>query len=171
MQYITKLASNGKLVGSLSILAIVVLSLYFGLAFRGIDTKTLLDTSFNFSSTHLYDVLGGYSAVQHTHYLAAEIIDFAVMIFVGFVEVLVIVRAFNLWRWGVRLYLLPVVATVLNGLKDVTIVALLLLLPRELYSLANATNALNMAKTIFVDASLSVVLMAAIILLVRRMRK
>lgn len=171
MKNLAKIANNTKLVTYLSILAIIALGSYFSLAFRGLDMKTLLDTTFNFSATHLHSVLSGYGATLRGHYLVAEMIDLVVMIFVCFVQSLIIFKAFHRMRWGKQLHLIPLIAAVLNGLKDIAMVAILTQFPKESVGLANVTNALNIAKTIFVDASFGLILVAVAILVVRRIRK
>lgn len=171
MNNLNKIANNGRLVAMLSVLAIVALGLYFSLAFQGIDLKTLLDTTFNFSPAQVHSVLDGYGATLRNRYLGAELIDFGTMIFVSWVQAVVVMRAFSPMRWGRKLFLVPLVAMALNSLKDIALVTVLLQFPNESTALASLANIINMAKTIFVDASLGLVLIAALVLFARGIRK
>lgn len=171
MKNLNKISDNGKLVATLSILAIMALGLYFSLAFKGIDLKTMLDTTFNFNPSQVHSVLGGYDVTLRGHYMIAEIIDFVTMIFVSLVQAIVVMRAFNTISWGGKLYIIPIAAMALNSLKVIAIITILLQFPNESIALANLANVVNMAKTIFVDGSLGLVLVSAIILLGRGIRK
>lgn len=164
---VNKLAKNGKLVIALTIVAVLYAIFYFGLAFRGLDTATLLDNHFLFSPDSMHQTLSTYGQAGRAHYMRVEFLDMLAII-ISLAQAAIIYFGFQTKHWAVKAAGVPLLAAALNMVKDVLFIGILLLFPHEPSALVWTASLVNGLKILAVGASFGLLVSALLAIAIRQ---
>jgi hypothetical protein len=163
--------ATGKRILFLGSLSLVSSALFLRFGFADIPTRTLLDTTFNFTPAQVHSVLRSYSPSMMNQYVRAEIIDLVMAPLTCTTEVLLFVYAFRGWAWAQWTCILPIGVLTSNTIKDLSMLGIIKAYPNISVSIVQFTNIVNMIKTVLVGLSFSLVLVALGSIVIRSLHR